>query len=258
MIKIVDAFQNGKAFIPFITCGFPDPELSVEIFKAAAEGGADLIEVGVPFSDPIAEGPVIQEADAVALEAGVTTDKVFDIIREVRKTVRIPMLIMTYANVVFSYGIGRFCEKAAALDVNGLILPDVPWEEREEFAGVCRKHDIDFIPLIAPTSHDRIKHIAKDAEGFVYVVSSMGVTGVRENITTDLHSMVRMVKEEGNINTAIGFGIAVPEQAKAMASIADGVIVGSALIKVIMAHGKDCAPYVKEYVKSMKDAIREL
>ena len=258
MIKIKDAFQNGKAFIPFITCGFPNPELSVEIFKAAVEGGADLIEVGIPFSDPIAEGPVIQEADMVALEAGVTTDTVFEIVEKVRKTVRIPMLFMTYANVVFTYGIERFCKRAQELEVNGLILPDIPWEEREEFAGICRKYDIDFIPLIAPTSHERIRGIAKDAEGFVYVVSSMGVTGVRENITTDLSTMVKMVKEEGNINTAIGFGIATPEQAKAMASIADGVIVGSALIKVIMNHGDDAADQVKAYVKSMKDAIRDL
>lgn len=254
--KIADAFKNGKAFIPFITCGDPSPEVTEQLVYAMEEAGADLIELGIPFSDPTAEGPVIQAANIRALSGGTTTDKIFDMVVRIRKNTSIPMVFMTYANVVFSYGTERFIKTAAEIGMNGLILPDVPYEEKEEFDTVCKQYSIDLISLIAPTSHERITSIAKAAEGFVYCVSSLGVTGMRSQITTDIGAMVRLVKKEKDIPCAVGFGISNPEQAKKMAAQADGVIVGSAIVKLCGTYGAECIPYVKEYVKSMKDAIK--
>ena len=254
--KIAEAFAGGKAFIPFITCGDPSLEITEQLVYAMEEAGADLIELGIPFSDPTAEGPVIQEANVRALAGGVTTDKIFDMVEKIRKKSSVPMVFMTYANVVFSYGIERFVSKAAEVGMNGLILPDVPFEEKEEFDTVCKAYGLDLISLIAPTSHERIAQIAKDAEGFVYCVSSLGVTGTRTNITTDIGAMVKLVKQTKNIPCAVGFGISTPEQAKKMAEQSDGAIVGSAIVKLCAEHGADCVPYVKEYVQSMKEAVR--
>jgi tryptophan synthase alpha chain len=256
MIKIADAFQNGKAFIPFITCGDPDLETTEKLVRAAAANGADLIELGIAFSDPTAEGPVIQEANQRALAAGVTTDKVFDLVRRLRRDVTIPMVFMTYANVVFSYGAERFAATCQDIGIQGLILPDIPFEEKDEFDPVCKAHGLELISLIAPTSEHRIAKIASQASGFVYCVSSLGVTGVRSEITTDVGHMVSLVKQAKDIPCAIGFGISTPEQAKKMAAQADGVIVGSAIMKLIAQHGRDSVPYVADYVKAMKDAIR--
>ena len=254
--RITDAFAKGKAFIPFITCGDPSLETTEELVYAMEKAGADLIELGIPFSDPTAEGSVIQAANIRALSNGVTTDKIFEMVEKMRKKTSVPMVFMTYANVVFSYGTEKFCRRAAETGMDGLILPDVPFEEKEEFASVCRKYGLDLISLIAPTSHERIREIAKEAEGFVYCVSSLGVTGVRKEITTDIGEMVKMVKSQKNIPCAVGFGISTPEQAEKMASQADGVIVGSAIVKLCEAYGEDCVPYVYEYVKKMKDAVR--
>lgn len=256
MSKIREAFQNGKAFIPFITCGDPDLETTIKVVKACVENGADLMELGIPFSDPTAEGPVIQEANLRALTGGVTADKIFDMVSAVRKEVSVPLVFMTYANVVYSYGIERFAKKAAEVGMDGLILPDVPFEEKEEFAPAFRKYGLDLIPLIAPTSHERISMIAKEAEGFVYCVSSLGVTGMRSEITTDVGTMVELVKSASDIPAAIGFGISGPEQAAKMAAVSDGVIVGSAIVKIIGQYGREAVPYVAEFVKRMKDAIR--
>ena len=254
--RITDAFAKGKAFIPFITCGDPSLETTEELVYAMEKAGADLIELGIPFSDPTAEGPVIQAANIRALSNGVTTDKIFEMVEKMRKKTSIPMVFMTYANVVFSYGTEKFCRRAAETGMDGLILPDVPFEEKEEFASVCRKYGLDLISLIAPTSHERIREIAKEAEGFVYCVSSLGVTGVRKEITTDIGEMVKMVKSQKDIPCAVGFGISTPEQAEKMASQADGVIVGSAIVKLCETYGENCVPYVCEYVKKMKDAVR--
>lgn len=255
MSKIREAFKNGKAFIPFITCGDPDLGTTKEIVKAMVNNGADLVELGIPFSDPTAEGPVIQGANLRALTGGVTTDKIFDMVSELRKEVQVPMVFMTYANVVYSYGIERFVKKAAEAGMDGLILPDVPFEEKEEFAPACRKYGLDLISLIAPTSHDRIAMIAKEAEGFVYCVSSLGVTGMRSEITTDVGAMVELVKSVSDIPAAIGFGISGPEQAAKMAAKSDGVIVGSAIVKLVEQYGKDAVPYVAEFVRNVKAAI---
>ena len=256
MSKIRAAFENGKAFIPFITCGDPDLETTVAVVRAAAENGADLIELGIPFSDPTAEGPVIQGANVRALRGGVTTDKIFDLVRELRQDVTVPMVFMTYANVVFSYGAERFISTCREIGIDGLILPDLPFEEKEEFQPLCRQYGVDLISLIAPTSENRIAMIAKEAEGFLYIVSSLGVTGTRSEIKTDLAAIVKVVRENTAIPCAIGFGISTPEQAKRMADTADGAIVGSAIIKLLERYGKDAPAQIGAYVKSMKDAMR--
>ncbi|MFI3141621.1 MAG: tryptophan synthase subunit alpha [Clostridia bacterium] len=256
MSNIHKAFENGKAFIAFVTSGDPNLETTEKVVYEMVKNGVDLIELGIPFSDPTAEGPVIQGANERALANGVTTDKVFDMVRRIRKTVSIPMVFMTYANVVFSYGSDKFIKTCSEIGIDGIIIPDIPFEEKEEFLPYCQKYGVDLVPLIAPTSHDRIKMIAKEADGFVYCVSSLGVTGVRSEITTDIGAMVKLVKGEKEIPCAIGFGISTPDQAKHMAQFADGVIVGSAIVKLCKEHGENCAPYIGEYVKSMKDAIR--
>lgn len=256
MSKIKSAFEKGKAFIPFITCGDPDLETTEKIVRAAVINGADLIELGIPFLDPTAEGPVIQGANIRALAGGVTTDKIFEMVKRLRKDISIPMVFMTYANVVFSYGAERFIGVCNEIGIDGLILPDLPFEEKEEFLPLCHKYDVDLISLIAPTSDNRIAMIAKEAEGFIYIVSSLGVTGTRKEITTDLDALVSKVRQNTNVPCAIGFGISTPEQAAKMAAVSDGAIVGSAIIQIIEMHGKDAAKPVGEYIKSMKDAIR--
>ena len=256
MNKIRQAFENGKAFIPFITCGDPDVETTMACVREMVKSGADLIELGIPFSDPTAEGPVIQGANLRALTGGVTTDRIFEMVRELRGDVAVPMVFMTYANVVFSYGAERFISTCAGIGIDGLILPDLPFEEKEEFLAVCRAHGVALISLIAPTSENRVAMIAGEAEGFIYLVSSLGVTGVRSSITTDLEPIVRTIRANTDVPCAIGFGISNPEQAKKMAEKADGVIVGSAIVKIIAQYGKDAAPYVGASVKEMKDAVR--
>ena len=257
MSNISKAFAGGKAFIPFVTCGDPDLETTARVVRAMAEAGADLIELGIPFSDPTAEGPVIQAANVRALAAGTTTDKIFGLVRDLRRDVSVPMVFMTYANVVFSYGSERFISACADIGVDGLILPDVPFEEKGEFGPLCGRYGLDLISLVAPTSEDRIAAISREAAGFIYVVSSLGVTGVRSEITTDIGAMVRLIRANTNLPCAVGFGISTPEQAKNVAALSDGAIVGSAIVKLIARHGREAAPYVGEYVRAMKAAVRQ-
>lgn len=256
MSNIKKAFENGKAFLAFLTCGDPDLETTAAAVRAAVENGADLIELGIPFSDPTAEGPVIQGANLRALRGGVTTDRIFAFVKELRRDVKVPMVFMTYANVVFSYGAKRFISTCKEIGIDGLILPDLPFEEKEEFQPICRQYGIDLISLIAPTSENRIAQIAKEAEGFLYLVSSLGVTGARSEIKTDLTSIVKAVRQNTDIPCAIGFGISTPEQAKKMADLSDGAIVGSAIVRLLETYGKDAPPHIGEYVKSMKGAMR--
>ena len=256
MSNIQQAFENGKAFIAFITCGDPDLETTASVVRSAVQNGADLIELGIPFSDPTAEGPVIQGANLRALSGGVTTDKIFDLVRELRRDVRVPMAFMTYANVVYSYGAERFIRTCHEIGIDGLILPDVPFEEKEEFLPYCHQYGVDLVSLVAPTSENRIAEIAAEAEGFLYIVSSLGVTGTRSEITTDLGAIVSVVRQHAKVPCAIGFGISTPEQARKMADLSDGAIVGSAIIKILEKYGRDAAPEVGKYVKSMKDALR--
>ncbi len=251
MSRIGNAFNDKKAFIAFLTAGDPDYETSLHNFRAVIEAGASLIEVGIPFSDPIAEGPVIQEADIRALSAGMTTDKAFQLVKDLRADYDIPIVFMTYANPVYHYGTDRFFKNASEAGADGIIIPDCPFEERHEFDETAEKYGMDFISMIAPTSEDRIKTIASQAKGFIYVVSSLGVTGVRSEITTDIDSIIKLIKESTDTPAAIGFGISTPEQAKKMSAVADGVIVGSAMVKIVAEYGQNAPEKLGEFVKSM-------
>lgn len=257
MSNIRKAFDHGKAFIPFITCGDPDLETTAAAVREAVKNGANLIELGIPFSDPTAEGPVIMGADLRALSGGVTTDKIFEFVKTLRKDVSIPLAFMTYANVVFSYGTDRFLANAAEAGIDGLILPDVPYEEKGDFRPACRARGVDLISFVAPTSEERIAKIAAEAEGFLYIISSLGVTGVRSEITTDIGSIVETARRYTDIPCAVGFGISRPDQARQMAAAADGVIVGSAVVKLFETYGRDAPSHVGAYVRAMKDAVRE-
>lgn len=257
MSNIYKAFENKKAFIPFITGGDPNLDVTEKLLIAMEEAGADLIEIGIPFSDPIAEGIVIQEANERALKAGCTTDKLFDMVKRAREKVTIPMAFMTYINPIYTYGKEKFMKKCVECGIDGVIVPDLPFEEKEELAGVCETYGIDLITLIAPTSHETIRMIAKEAKGFIYCVSSLGVTGVRSEIKTNIAEMTAMVKEATDTPCAVGFGISTPEQAAAMAKVSDGAIVGSAIVKLVAKYGEDAVPVVAEYVKKMKDAVSD-
>lgn len=255
MSKVKQAFANGKAFIPFITAGDPSLEISEQLVLKMAENGADLIEIGIPFSDPVAEGLVIQRADERALAGGTTTDRIFAMVARVREVCDVPLAFMTYVNPIFTYGSEHFMKNCQAVGIDAVIVPDLPFEEKDELQPYCSQYGVDLISLIAPTSKERIHMIAREAQGFVYCVSSLGVTGVRQEITTNVGEMVRLVKEVKDIPCAIGFGISSPEQAAVMAKAADGVIVGSAIVKIVEEHGANCIPYVVEYVQAMKQAM---
>ena len=254
---IKDAFTGGKAFIPFITAGDPNPDKTAEFILEMERAGADLIEIGIPFSDPIAEGVVIQEADLRALQSGTTTDGIFDMVEKLRQKTDMPLVFMGYLNPVFHYGYERFFKRCAECGISGIIIPDLPYEEKGECDGIASKYGVDVISMIAPTSASRIRSIASEAKGFLYVVSSMGVTGVRSEIKTDLASILSSVREASDVPAAVGFGINTPEQAAKVAKIADGVIVGSAIVKIVARYGDQAGPYIYEYVKSMKEAVND-
>lgn len=258
MNRIEKVFQNNKAFIPFITAGDPTLSITKELVLCMEEAGADLIELGIPFSDPVAEGPIIQAADDRALANGATTDKIFTMLEELRKESSIPIAFMTYINPIYTYGVERFMDQCRKVQVDGIIVPDMPYEEKEEIKSFCDQYGITLISMIAPTSMERIKMIAKEAEGFLYCVSSLGVTGVRSNLGTGITEMIAQAKGSKNIPCAIGFGISTPEQAKSMATLADGVIVGSAIVKIVGEYGEACVPYVRDYVRRMKEACLDV
>lgn len=258
MNNLHTVFADGKAFIPFITCGDPDLETTERLIYELENAGADLIELGIPFSDPTAEGPTIQAANARALAQGITTDDVFALVTKVRETSSVPLAIMTYANVVFSYGINRFMAQAARAGISALILADVPYEEKNEFAIACKVAGISYISLVAPTSNERIARIASAAEGFVYCVSSLGVTGTRSSLSSNIEDVVSQVREHTETPCAIGFGISTPEQAAQMARIANGVIVGSALVELCGRYGRDCVGPVAQLASEMVQAISSL
>lgn len=256
MNRIASAFADGKAFIAFVTAGDPSAEKTVEYILAMEQAGADLIELGIPFSDPIAEGPVIQAANLRALRGGMTVDGVFDVVRAVREKSQIPLVLLTYLNPVFHEGYEAFFTRCEETGVDGIIIPDLPIEEREEVASVAEPHGVHVVPLIAPTSDERIGRIAGAATGFVYVVSSMGVTGIRKEIKTDLAAMLPVVKAASPVPAAVGFGINTPQQAEAIARLADGVIVGSAIVRLIEQYGDNAREPIADYVQSMKEAVR--
>ena len=256
MSKISEAFKDTKAFIPFITGGDPSLEITQQLLYAMEEAGADIIEIGIPFSDPIAEGPVIQAANERALAAGCTTDRLFETVKKAREKVQVPMVFLTYLNPIFTYGKERFMERCRECGIQGVIVPDMPFEEKGELREVCREYGVEIISLIAPTSHERITAIAKEAEGYIYCVSSLGVTGMRKEISTDIQGMVDKVRQVTKVPCAVGFGISTPEQAQKMAAVSDGVIVGSRIVKIVEEYGEKAVPYVKEYVGNMKKALK--
>ncbi len=256
MSNLRQVFAKGKAFIPFITAGDPSLEITELLVLQMAKAGADLIELGIPFSDPVAEGCVIQSADNRALSGGATTDKIFTMVQRIRNSCSVPIAFMTYVNPIFTYGTDRFMKNCKEAGVDAVIVPDVPYEEKDELLPFCSKHGVDLISMIAPTSNNRIQMIAGEAQGFIYCASSMGVTGVRQEIGTDVREMIRLVKEVRDIPCAIGFGISTPEQARKMIVFSEGIIVGSAIVKIVEQYGVNCVPYVSEYVRMMKDAIR--
>lgn len=255
MNKIEKAFQDNKAFIGFLTGGDPNIETTEKLIVSMAEGGADIIEIGIPFSDPIAEGPVIQEASLRSLQNGCTTDKLFDMVKRVRNKVSIPLLFMTYANIVFGYGKESFMKRCKECGIDGLIIPDAPFEEREEFMAECEANDLTLIQMVAPTSKERAVTIGKEAKGFLYCVSSLGVTGVRSNLNLDIKNAIEEVKKVTDVPCAIGFGISTPEQAHVMSELSDGVIVGSAIVKLIAKHKEQACEPVKQYIQQMKAAL---
>lgn len=257
MSKIANAFENGTAFIGFLTAGDPTIDKTVEYILAMVDAGCDLVEIGIPFSDPMAEGVVIQDANVRALKHNTTTDDVFDIVRRVREKTDVPLVFLTYINPVFFYGYEKFFKKCAELGVDGIISPDLPYEEKGEISQIAKSNGVDVISLIAPTSSERIKMIAGDASGFIYVVSSLGVTGMRSEIKTDLNAILADIREVTDLPLAVGFGINTPEQAREIGKIADGVIVGSAIVKIIEQYGEDATDALKEYVSSMKKASNE-
>ena len=257
MSKISEAFKDTKAFIPFITGGDPSLEITEQLLYAMEEAGADIIEIGIPFSDPIAEGPVIQAANERALAAGCTTDRLFETVKKAREKVQVPMVFLTYLNPIFTYGKERFMERCRECGIQGVIVPDMPFEEKGELREVCREYGVEIISLIAPTSHERITAIAKEAEGYIYCVSSLGVTGMRKEISTDIQGMVDKVRQATKVPCAVGFGISTPEQAQKMAAVSDGVIVGSRIVKIVEEYGEKSVPYVREYVENMKKALKK-
>ncbi|MDR3205549.1 MAG: tryptophan synthase subunit alpha [Candidatus Methanoplasma sp.] len=257
MSKISDAFRNGKAFIGFVTGGDPTLDLTVELVVGMAEAGADIVEIGIPFSDPIAEGEVIQRANARALNAGASVRGIFGAVRKVRERTDVPIVFLTYLNPVFRYGYDEFFAECRDAGVDGVIIPDAPFEEQGEFKPSARKHGVDVISLVSPTSEDRIAKIAADADGYLYVVSSMGVTGVRGSISTDISGIVASIRRASDAPAAVGFGISTPEQACELSKAADGVIVGSAIVRIVEEYGKDSVERVKDYVRRMKAAISE-
>jgi tryptophan synthase alpha chain len=254
-INLKSAFQNGKALIGFLTAGDPSLEKTEEFILAMSKAGADLIEIGIPFSDPIAEGEVIQRANMRALDAGATTDKIFEMVKSVRIKTSVPLVFLTYMNPVFVYGAKRFFENCREVGISGIIIPDLPFEEKDEISDTARQNNVDIITLIAPTSDDRIKVLARRAQGFVYLVSSLGVTGVRSAINTDLKSIISEIRTVTDTPIAVGFGISSPEQARDIASVADGVIIGSAIVKIIEEYGVDATDKLFEYISEVKRAI---
>jgi tryptophan synthase alpha chain len=259
MNRIAQAFAGKTTFIPFITAGDPDLETTGILLRTLAESGADLIEIGIPFSDPIAEGPVIEAADVRALAAGFTTEKLFDLLSRVRPKLDVPVLLMTYYNPVFVIGVEKFCARCAQVGVDGLIIPDLPFEERGELVDVARACGVTLISMIAPTSTpERIEHIARNSEGFLYCVSSLGVTGERSMLGTAARTMIETAKKVADIPCAVGFGVSVPEQARDIAAFADGVIVGSAIVGIVAKRGRDSADEVARFTREMKDATATL
>lgn len=255
--RIEDTFARlkteGRAgFVAFVTVGYPDVESTLELVPALVEGGADLIELGIPFSDPLADGPTIQKASFHALQQGVTIATCLDVARKLRKRgLEAPLVPMGYYNPIMSYGIERFTKDAAAAGVDGLIVVDLPPEESDEFLAACRAADLRLIYLVAPTStEERISEVAKRASGFVYCVSVTGVTSARDELPPYLAEFVGRVRNATNLPIAVGFGISQPEHFRAVAQIADAAVIGSAIVdEIANSDASNLAERLKSYAE---------
>lgn len=252
-----EAFKNGKALIAFLTAGVPSMEDTVKYVLDLEKAGVGLIEIGVPFSDPIADGPVIMEADVKALENHVHLPQVMELVKTLRTKTQIPIVLLTYYNPVFNYPSDRFFEEAKEIGIDGVIIPDLPFEEQEEIRPLADANGVDIIQMVAPTSEERIRESLKHATGFVYVVSSMGVTGMRGDIQTDLREIIRIARETTDTPLAIGFGIHTPEQAGRMARLADGVITGSGVVDIINKNGSDVSEKLTAYIRGLKAGMAQ-
>lgn len=247
--------EGHKAFIPFITAGDPTIEATEEFIYALDEAGSTIIELGVPFSDPVADGPVIQAANLRAMANGIHINKIFDMVERVRKNTQVPLVYLMYANTIYHYGVQRFFEKCKEVGVDGVIVPDVPIEEKEEFDQYARANGVDFIALVAPTSKDRTKEICEKASGFLYCVSSLGVTGTRESIKTNLKPMFHEIEKYTQIPTALGFGISNKEQAESLKEYADGIIIGSAMVKIVEKYGEKSAEPLMAFTREIVSVL---
>jgi len=254
MNRIKDAFDCKKPFIVYLMAGDPDLATSAEYILTAQDAGVDIIEIGIPFSDPVAEGEVIEAAAGRSLRAGTRLDGVFEMVASIKDKMRIPMLFMTYANPVFVYGYDRFFSRCVEIGICGVIIPDMPFEEQGEAKEIAGKYGVEIVTLVATTSENRTERIAQNAEGFIYLVSSLGVTGMRTE-TSDLSSIVSEIKGITDVPVAIGFGISTPEQVAYYSAIADGVIVGSAIVQIVGQHGKDAKQELYEYIRKMKSGL---
>ncbi|WP_066632892.1 tryptophan synthase subunit alpha [Desulfolucanica intricata] len=257
--RLAELRENGaKALIPFITAGDPDMQTTVELVLAMDRAGADVIELGVPFSDPVADGPAIQKASIRSLAGGTTLGGILDAVKEIRNKSDIPLVLMTYYNPVYQFGLEKFIDQAASAGVNGLIVPDLPFEEAAPLREPAKEKGISLIPLVAPNSpEERIKKITTRAGGFIYCVSSLGVTGVRRSIETDLADFVIRVRKYSRLPVAVGFGISGPAQAAGVARYCDAVIVGSALVKLIeeYANSGNLVEILAAKVRELKEAL---
>ena len=259
MNRIENAFKNKPIFMPYFPLGYPDLDISIDVIEALAKNGADLIEVGLSFSDPLADGPVIQKATQVALEQGITVKKSLAAIAELRKRgVTIPLILMGYFNPMLAYGLEKFVRDAHEAGADGFIVPDLPPEEAEEFYAAIRGLDMPLIPMLSPTSSsDRMEMIARNAKGFIYLVSVIGITGERKSLAEGLGDLIAQVREHTSVPVCVGFGIGTPEQAKAVGKMADGVIVGTACVKTI---GGSQTPVetAKQFAAEFRSALQEL
>ncbi|BBF42639.1 tryptophan synthase alpha chain [Lachnospiraceae bacterium KM106-2] len=253
MTRISKAFYDKKAFVGFLTAGDPDISTTEQLIYEMERAGAGIVEIGIPFSDPIAEGPVIQEANlrALSVEGGCTINMIFELVEKVRKQSEIPLVFLTYLNPIYQYGYQEFAKKAKEAGLDGVIIPDLPYEEQEEILPYLKEENVDLISLIAPTSKERIQMIAKRAKGYIYLVSSMGVTGTRNVFSDQIDDMIAKIREVSNTPIAVGFGVNTPSQVRSLCEKADGVIVGSAIVKLIGEYGKKAKRPVYDYIKSM-------
>ncbi len=255
MSKIKNAFSHGKAAVTFLTCGDPTLDVTAEAIRAAVENGADLIELGIPFSDPTAEEAVVQESSLRALKNGVTTDRVFAFVRELREEITIPMVFVTYANVVYSYGAERFLSACHDLGIDGLILPDLPFEEKDEFLPICHQYDVDLISTVTLTSAGRIPMIAKEAEGFVYVLANGGGSRTTEETYEALYHTMNTIRENTDLPCAVEYDFGAPRHARRLAGCADGVVVASELVKFLAEQGSAAPDVIGDYVHTLKEEI---